>query len=100
MASRLTVRCPDCDAELVVDSETGAIVFHKKAKRLPGGGRSFEQLFADLDVQKERTEQKFEQEKAAMADRNRLLEAKFQEALKRAEEDPSQTPPPRPFDLD
>ncbi len=39
-------------------------------------------------------------EMAALKDRDRLLEEKFEEALKRAEEEPDDAPPPRPFDLD
>ena len=35
-----------------------------------------------------------------MADRERLLEEKFRAALQRAEEEPDDGPPPRPFDLD
>ena len=35
-----------------------------------------------------------------MKDRSRLLDEKFEEALRRAEEEPADVPPPRPFDLD
>ncbi len=35
-----------------------------------------------------------------MKDRDRLLEEKFQEALKRAEEEPDDERPLRPIDLD
>ena len=38
-------------------------------------------------------------EKAAMADKDRILEEKFREAMKRAEEEPD-LPPKRPFDMD
>jgi hypothetical protein len=97
---RHILRCPDCQSELVVDAATGEILSHKAAKRPPAGGKSFEGLMADLDEQKARAEDLFEKEKAAMKDRDRLLEEKFQEALKRAEEDPDDGPPRRPFDLD
>ncbi len=39
-------------------------------------------------------------EASAFADRERLMEEKFREALKRAEEEPGEGPPKRPFDLD
>ena len=42
----------------------------------------------------------FQREVAALKDRDRILEEKFREALKRAEEDPDQGRPARPFDLD
>lgn len=97
---RLHVRCPDCDTELVVDAATGEVVSHRAAKRPLAGGKDFDSLLRGLDEGKARAEALFEQEKAAMKDRQRLLEEKFDEAVKRAEEDPDQGPPKRPFDLD
>ncbi len=96
---KLTVRCPDCAAELVVDAETGAILSHRTPKAPLAGGHSFDSLLAGLDSGKARAEELFEREKAALADRDRLLEEKFREAMKRAEEEPD-LPPKRPFDLD
>ncbi|KAB2961833.1 MAG: hypothetical protein F9K16_10780 [Thermoanaerobaculia bacterium] len=96
---KLTVRCPDCAAELVVDAETGTILSHRTPKAPLAGGHSFDSLFAELDSGKARAEELFEREKAALADRDRLLDEKFREALKRAEEEPD-LPPKRPFDLD
>lgn len=101
MSSRkLTLRCPDCKADLVVDSATGEVLFHKKAKQPPGGGQSFESLLEGLEQEKVQAEEIFEREKAAMKDRERLLEERFREALEQAEKDPDKAPPPRPFDLD
>ncbi|HVS15259.1 MAG TPA: hypothetical protein VMV46_15130 [Thermoanaerobaculia bacterium] len=97
---RLTLRCPHCRSEMMVDPETGAILSHQAAKEPPGGGKSFDDLFADLDRQKDRAEALFEQEKAAMADRERLLEERFREAVERAGDLDDDSPPPRPFDLD
>ncbi|HEV8629384.1 MAG TPA: hypothetical protein VGV61_03635 [Thermoanaerobaculia bacterium] len=97
---RLHVRCPDCDTELVVDAETGELLSHRAAKRPLAGGKDFDSLMRGLDEGKARAEALFEQEKAAMKDRQRLLDEKFEEALRRAEEEPADTPPPRPFDLD
>jgi hypothetical protein len=97
---RLTLRCPHCHGEMVVDPETGAILSHRPATAPPGGGKSFDDLFADLDRQKDRAEALFEQEKAAMADRERLLEERFREAVERAGDLDDETPPPRPFDHD
>jgi hypothetical protein len=97
---RLHVRCPDCDTELVVDAETGELLSHRAAKKPLAGGKDFDSLMRGLDEGKARAEALFEQEKAAMKDRQRLLDEKFEEALRRAEEEPADTPPPRPFDLD
>ena len=97
---KLTVRCPECAAEMVVDVATGTVLAHKKAPEPLAGGKDFDSLLAGLDAGKARAEEVFEREKAAMADRGRLLDEKFSEALKRAHEDPDTGPPKRPFDLD
>jgi hypothetical protein len=97
---RLHVRCPDCETELVVDAESGEVISHRAAKKPLAGGKDFDSLLRGLGESKARAEAVFEQEKAALADRQRLLDEKFEAALKRAEEDPDQGPPKRPFDLD
>jgi hypothetical protein len=97
---RLRVACPDCAADLVIDATTGEILFHKSAKKEPAGGKTFDSLFKDLEDGKSRAEEIFEREKAAMEDRERLLDERFEEAMKQAGDVDDATPPPRPFDLD
>lgn len=97
---RLTVRCPDCSSDLVIDAGTGEVLSHRRAKQPPAGGKDFDALLKGLDDDKARAEDVFQREVAAMKDRDRLLEAKFREAMRRAEEDPDEGPPRRPFDLD
>ena len=97
---KLTVRCPECNSELVVDAATGEVLSHRKAKQPIAGGKDFDSLLKGLDEDKARAEDVFQKEVAAMKDRDRLLEEKFREALRRAEEDPDEGPPRRPFDLD
>jgi len=97
---KLTIRCPDCGADLTVDASTGEILFHKKAKQPLAGGKDFDSLLKGLDEDKARAEDLFAKEVAAFKDRDRLLEEKFKEALRRAEEEPDEDPGPRPFDLD
>lgn len=97
---KLTVRCPDCNSELVIDSATGQILSHKKAKQPIAGGKDFDALLKGLDEEKSKAEDIFQREVAAMKDRDRLMEEKFREAMRRAEEEPDEGPPRRPFDLD
>lgn len=99
-AKKLSVTCPDCGSDLVIDVATGEVLFHKQPKGPAAGGKDFESLFAEMDSQRTRAEQLFEREQAAQKDRSRLLDEKFQEAMRRAEEDDDDSPPPRPFDLD
>jgi hypothetical protein len=97
---RLQVSCPDCATELVVDAATGEVISHRAPKRPPAGGKDFDSLLKGLDEERLRVEARFEQEKAAMKDRSRLLQEKFEAALERAEEEGDEAPPRRPFDLD
>ncbi|MGH9819229.1 MAG: 2-nitropropane dioxygenase, partial [Pyrinomonadaceae bacterium] len=85
-----------CEANLTVDAQTGAIISHEEKKKAHG---SFEELAGQLTKQKETREQIFAQEMSSMKDRERLLEEKFKEALKKADTD-STTPFRNPLDLD
>jgi tRNA 2-selenouridine synthase SelU len=93
---KFAVICPCCEATLTIDAQTGAIVGHEEKKKVHG---SFEDLAGELNKQKELREKLFAQEMSSMKDRERLLEEKFKEALKRADTD-SGTPFKNPLDLD
>ena len=88
--------CPCCDANLTIDAQTGALLAHEEKKKNLG---SFEDLKGDLDKQKNLREQLFAQEMSSVKDRERLLEEKFKEAMKRAEGE-KDTPFRNPLDLD
>jgi hypothetical protein len=93
---KFSLICPCCEATLTVDAHTGAILAHtEKTKKLG----SFEDLKSDLARQKELRENIFAQEMSSQKDRGRILEEKFQEALKRADTD-SDKPFKNPLDLD
>ncbi|MEO8042800.1 MAG: 2-nitropropane dioxygenase [Acidobacteriota bacterium] len=95
---KLKIICPCCDATLTIDAQTGALLSHEEKKKAHG---SFEDLAGELTKQKELREQLFAQEMSSMKDRERLLEEKFQEALKRADSDGDKDKPFRnPLDLD
>ncbi len=82
--NRFTISCPCCEAMLVIDAETGALISHEEKHKQLG---SFEDMVKDLDKQKQTREQIFAQEMSSHKDRGRLLEEKFQEARKKAEKD-------------
>ena len=69
---------------------------HEEKKKVHG---SFEDLKGELSKQKEMREQIFAQEMSSMRDRERLLEEKFREAMKRADNDEGK-PYKNPLDLD
>jgi len=93
---RFTLICPCCEATLTIDAQTGAMISHEEKKKVLG---SFEDLKGQLSKQKEQRDQLFAQEMSSVKDRERLLEEKFKEALKRADTD-SDTPFKNPLDLD
>lgn len=93
---RYSLTCPCCEALLTVDANTGAIIAHAEKKKITG---SFEDLQGQLSKQKEHREQIFAQEMSSMKDRERLLEEKFKEAMKRADTDDGK-PYRNPLDLD
>jgi len=92
---KYSIICPCCDATLTIDADTGALLAHEEKKKILG---SFEDLKSDLNKQKEHRENIFAQEMSSMKDRERLLDEKFKDALKRAETDPG-TPYRNPLDL-
>ena len=94
--SRFAIICPCCEATLTVDAQTGVIISHEeKAKPLA----SFDEMVKGLDKQKQMREQIFAQELSSQKDRDRILEEKFQEAMKRAEKDKDK-PFRNPMDMD
>jgi hypothetical protein len=95
-SSRFTIICPCCEATLTVDADTGALLSHdEKSKPLA----SFDEMVKGLDKQKQVREQIFAQELSSMKDRDRILEEKFQEAMKRADKEKGK-PYLNPLDID
>ena len=93
---RFTLICPCCESTLIIDAQTGALISHaEKAKPVA----SFEEMAKDLERQKQVRESIFSQELGSMKDRERLLEEKFREAMKRADKDKDK-PYRNPLDMD
>lgn len=93
---KFSIICPCCEATLVIDAQTGAVLSHEEKKKVLG---SFEDLQGALDKQKELREQLFAQEMSSQKDRERILEEKFKEAMKRAGDD-KDVPFKNPLDFD
>lgn len=81
---------------MTIDQKTGALLAHEEKTKKLG---SFDDLKNDLDKQKNLREQLFAQEMSSQKDRQRLLDEKFKEALKRADTD-SDKPFKNPLDLE
>lgn len=93
---KFSIICPCCEASITIDAVTGAVLSHEEKKKVLG---SFEDLKGNLDKQKELREQIFTQEQNAQKDRERILEEKFREAMKRAG-DEKDKPFRNPLDMD
>jgi hypothetical protein len=92
------VACPDCNAMLRIDAETGALISHTPAPRK----RTFEDLATAAQAMRDQDERKesiFRQSMEAEKNKGDLLEKKFAEALRKAKDAPEGRPL-REFDLD
>lgn len=97
---RLTVFCPECRTEIVVDVGTGQVLRHEAPRGKIAGGKNLEDLMADLDESKKRASEVFDREVTSFEERDRLLEAKFEEALKKSKESDNDDLPLKPWELD
>lgn len=93
---RFTIICPCCEATLAIDGQTGSIISHAEKKKVLG---SFDDLKGELGKQREVRDALFSQEMSSVKDRERLLDEKFREAMKRADVDKDK-PYINPLDMD
>jgi hypothetical protein len=97
LKSELTVTCPCCGADLVVDTNLGRVISHKEPEREDKPELNEAQRI--LAAEAARREALFEQSVQAEKTRGDALSRRFEEALKQASEEPI-TKPVRDFDLD
>ena len=95
MAANFEINCPSCDTLIVIDRITGEILFHKEKEKKIGG--SLESMVSNLETQKSESAKRFDKQIESQKDRARILEERFQEALKRADRD---KPYINPMDMD
>ena len=95
----LEVKCPCCEAVLRIDIDTGAVITHEEKLRTS----HVEDLnVAVARIRKEESERdaKFAKAMAAEKANKDILNRKFDELFKKAQEDPDKGPPKRDFDFD
>jgi len=93
MPEALDVTCPCCEALLKVDPETGSVVWADRKKEPP---KDFDDLVSRVKSQKSVLDEKFARSVQQTRRASEILDKKFEEARRRAAEDPSR--PPHPFD--
>jgi hypothetical protein len=94
---KLNVTCSCCGAGLLVDRQTGQVIWHE-AKGKKAEHKTMKEMVDILEVQRRETAEKFERERQALKERGRILEEKVKESMKRV--DKTEKPPLRPVDLD
>jgi hypothetical protein len=95
MTANFEINCPSCDSLLVIDRITGEVLFHKEPEKKTTG--SLESMVSNLETQKSEAAKRFDKQLESQKDRARILEERFQEALKRADKD---KPYINPMDMD
>ncbi len=97
LSSELELECPCCGATLVVDTNLKRVVSHKQPERedKPELSRA-ERILAEEAARREAI---FKQSVADEKGRGDALSKRFEEALKRAKNEPIERPA-RDFDLD
>jgi hypothetical protein len=81
-----------------VDPATGAVLSHD-APRAGGPKADMNEALANLKKDKGRREDLFNQAFSVEKNKGDVLKKKFEEAVKRAQDDPDAAPPPREIDL-
>lgn len=94
MPEAIDVSCPCCGALLKVDPETSSVVWADK-KKAPA--RDLDDLVKGVQSQKSQLDEKFARSVQQTRNQKEILEKKFEEARRRAAEDPTGRPP-NPFD--
>ncbi|HUP63726.1 MAG TPA: hypothetical protein VM557_00395 [Thermoanaerobaculia bacterium] len=95
--AKIEVDCPDCHSQLVIDTETAQVIWHKAKES--STRQSFDAMVSNLKSSKEELAKKFDREMDSQKDRSKILDAKFREAMQRV--DPADTTPMKnPLDRD
>ena len=92
----LEVVWPCCETRLLVDAATGVILREDRKK---GPKKSFEAALDEEKARKAASDELFGKALKSQKDQQDLLERKFQEAMKKAAEEPDEKPP-HPMDWD
>lgn len=98
MSKILRVECPDCHTTLEIDAETGGILEHHRPSR--STELDLDSIGEQLRRQAQQRDERFRQSVLAEKQKEERLQRKFEEALKKARENPDVPPPPRDLDLD
>lgn len=98
---KLTIHCPACNTEIVIDLATGQVLYHEepKSEKESPKEKSMQELLKEMEENKKKSASRFEEEKIALKNRSKTLEKKFEEIKKHVDTSDEERPP-HPFDYD
>jgi hypothetical protein len=97
VAPNLRVTCPCCGDVLTVDATTGDVLAEQRP--IPKSTKSFDEALGDVRGGEARRQDIFEKAFDRTRRLDDILDKKFEEARKKAAEDPNKKPT-NPFDLE
>jgi hypothetical protein len=92
-----TITCPCCNGRLTIDPKLEAVVAHEAPPRARSG-LGLGEAITSLEGEAARREERFKEQMKAEQNKSKVLDAKLQQALKKAKDDP--TKPLNPMDMD
>ncbi|HYB44501.1 MAG TPA: hypothetical protein VEL75_22185 [Candidatus Methylomirabilis sp.] len=97
MATTFVVNCPCCNGRLTIDPALEAVIAHEPPPR-PRSGLGLDEALSSLKGAAARREDAFREQLKAERTKERVLDRKFQEGLKKAKDQPGK--PLNPMELD
>jgi len=98
-AGVFVVTCPSCDAKLTVDTTLKAVIHHELPPKPAGPTKDLKEAVEALKGEAEKRRALFQQAAEAEKDKTKVLDKRFQQALKKAKDEPVERPV-RDIDLD
>jgi hypothetical protein len=95
----ISLKCPCCSADLVIDPALGKVISHQEPPRKKADAPDLAQAATLLREQAAKREAIFRQSEEDQKTASQVLERKFEEALKKSKDEPI-TKPTRDIDLD
>jgi len=91
------ITCPCCSGRLTIDPGLEAVIAHEPPPR-KSSGLGLGDALNSLKGEAAKREERFREQMKAEQNKGKVLDAKLQEALKKAKDDPNK--PINPMDLD
>jgi hypothetical protein len=92
-----TITCPCCSGRLTIDPKLEAVVAHEPPPR-SRSGLGLGEAITSLQGEAAKREERFQEPMKAEQNKSKVLDAKLQQALMKAKDDPSK--PINPMDMD